>query len=377
MSGVYSFIKHPIVHLLEISGMVVTGIEKCIALYFDEGSDSFQGKVIHKPSTNNLIEDLHFTDIELVKKLRMQAPGYNWQTSNNLPFETPKNSKIQLDIFDEYENVILCLSFPCESMPDQVNLVYLYLNKNKANFGIASSDTPLNTKEKSIIGQLTYNSFKVFYSQALNDRMVLKQTNERGVNLQSQNESLQKELFALKNAHKISKLSLAQKIIQELSQSHQLSISFDASAKEKISNCSASIDELRSVLEASVLHAINTKFGLGTNSIELNEWDIEFSEGAAIINVANKSMPERYHKTLQLLDKLENAAKIVVENNHKLTSENVGNACPTPISAPAISDALKNHHKKVQNLLNDYPDRWPLIKNEFRPVKNILLSSTA
>ncbi|MBI9067210.1 MAG: hypothetical protein JEZ09_07955 [Salinivirgaceae bacterium] len=43
--------------------------------------------------------------------------------------------------------------------------------------------------------------------------------------------------------------------------------------------------------------------------------------------------------------------------------------------ALAISDALRNHQKKVINLMNEYPDNWPTIRNEFRPVKNIIENS--
>jgi hypothetical protein len=55
-----------------------------------------------------------------------------------------------------------------------------------------------------------------------------------------------------------------------------------------------------------------------------------------------------------------------------LTGLNVGSACSTPISAPAISDALKKHRNKILTLLGLYPDRWNLIRSEFKPLINVI-----
>jgi hypothetical protein len=81
---------------------------------------------------------------------------------------------------------------------------------------------------------------------------------------------------------------------------------------------------------------------------------------------------EKYEKTWMLLDKLENAAQEVKANNKKLIRENVGIHCPTPITAPAITDAVKKHYAKIIYLMKKYPDRWTIIRNEFRPVKKLI-----
>ena len=75
---------------------------------------------------------------------------------------------------------------------------------------------------------------------------------------------------------------------------------------------------------------------------------------------------------MALLDKLEEAAVRVVNNSEDLTGVNVGKACSRAISAPAISDALKKHKNKINTLLDEFPDRWKLIREEFKPLINIL-----
>ena len=80
----------------------------------------------------------------------------------------------------------------------------------------------------------------------------------------------------------------------------------------------------------------------------------------------------RYSKTILLLDRLENASRNVIAQKLDLTGVNVGNSFSPPISAPAISDALKKHKNKIIHLFNEYPDKWAIIRKEFRPVKNII-----
>jgi hypothetical protein len=77
-------------------------------------------------------------------------------------------------------------------------------------------------------------------------------------------------------------------------------------------------------------------------------------------------------RAIDLLDKLERSSVVVKQKNLPFTSANVGKLMPTPISAPAITDALKKNGRKVTELLNRYPDRWKTIREEFRPVINLL-----
>jgi hypothetical protein len=96
-------------------------------------------------------------------------------------------------------------------------------------------------------------------------------------------------------------------------------------------------------------------------------------EKSSNINIGIEAIEDsRYIKTIQMLNKLENAANKVQSNGKSLSGSNLGHAMSTPISAPAISDALKKHKNKIQSLCNKYPDEWTLIRKAFRPVINIL-----
>jgi len=55
-----------------------------------------------------------------------------------------------------------------------------------------------------------------------------------------------------------------------------------------------------------------------------------------------------------------------------LTGVNLGNYCIPSVTPAAISDALKKHSKKIMTLFEQEPNRWSILRNEFRPVKNIM-----
>lgn len=81
---------------------------------------------------------------------------------------------------------------------------------------------------------------------------------------------------------------------------------------------------------------------------------------------------DKYGKTIQLLNKLEEAALKVKNTNRKMTGTLVGKSCRSPITHAAISESLYNHRFKIKKLVALYPERWSTIRSEFRPFMNIL-----
>jgi hypothetical protein len=89
------------------------------------------------------------------------------------------------------------------------------------------------------------------------------------------------------------------------------------------------------------------------------------------VNNTLKTETNRYSKTIELLDNLNKAVLSVMEQKQNPTGTNVGKAMRKPISAPAVSDALKNHKSKILTLFENYPERWNELKKYFKPIQNI------
>ncbi len=81
---------------------------------------------------------------------------------------------------------------------------------------------------------------------------------------------------------------------------------------------------------------------------------------------------DRYAKTITLLDNLNQAVKSVKSKGLKTIGVNVGLEMPgKAISSPAISDALKNHKRKILTLFEKYPNRWTELRTNFKPIQNL------
>jgi hypothetical protein len=105
----------------------------------------------------------------------------------------------------------------------------------------------------------------------------------------------------------------------------------------------------------------------------IDDYHLNFAE---IKKPEQKQMPQqpasRLTKTFLWLDDLEEATIKVQKQKKPLTSVNVGKELKKPISAPAITDKLRNHQKTIRGLMIDHPERWTLARTEFKPLMNIL-----
>jgi len=120
--------------LLEKSNQLIPGLEKVIALYFDNAKNQLQCKGFTIAKGESIIEDFLIADLTATQKLRTRKIQFQWMSANHLPFETEQKAIKQLNIFDELNNVVLCLGF--KNSKDQLtDLLFLYLNHNKGNFG--------------------------------------------------------------------------------------------------------------------------------------------------------------------------------------------------------------------------------------------------
>jgi len=205
------------------------------------------------------------------------------------------------------------------------------------------------------------------------DKDTLKFFNNRTRQIIAQTETLKYELQRTKENYGVSLVKLCKQIVLDKSIEKDRKYSLSYGALEKIKNYKSDIKDLETIINESIAYA-ESLFVDELSNIEIKEWHIltELPAPAKKPGIPDIQQTDLFGKSVSLLDKLESAALIVTSNHLKLTGTNVGKACPVPISAPAISDALYNHKSKINKLLKMYPDKWETIRNDFRPLKNIL-----
>ena len=152
---------------------------------------------------------------------------------------------------------------------------------------------------------------------------------------------------------------------------------FSDGAMKKIREYAGDIGNLKPVIAQAARYAETMNLEGSTLDILIADFHLVMDEKKEprkkeTISEPVGDVPVKYNKTFLLLDKLENAAMHVKSKNMMLTGANIGHEFPTPVTPPAITDALKKHKQKILFLFREYPDRWEIIRNEFRPVQNIL-----
>lgn len=98
---------------------------------------------------------------------------------------------------------------------------------------------------------------------------------------------------------------------------------------------------------------------------------------AAHLQVAPKSpettqIPLNANQRVELLlDKYEASARAAQQRGYTVNGKTIAEHLQPSISPPAITDALKKNRKAISNLLEQYPERWGLLRKYLKPVKEL------
>lgn len=77
----------------------------------------------------------------------------------------------------------------------------------------------------------------------------------------------------------------------------------------------------------------------------------------------------KLEKTKILLDRYELAVKKLMEDKQPVLGKNIAKVCIPEISAPALTDSIIKHKERIAECLKSYPDKWPLLKTNYLPIK--------
>ncbi len=373
MSLNFSFIGNNFENILKNSGLLLPGIEKVVAIYHNEESGKPEAKYVIRQKPDVLHELSIKGDYHEIQNLRLEKRNFNWYKKDELPFET-ENLTSEVNIFTEIENIVLLLRFE-NDIDGKFDLLFIYFNHNMSNFGISRSDKGLSTENKTIIGFLLYNNFKSLLDTNKQNKSILKSMNENTRSLIRQTATLKSELSQTGKNYGESLINVSVQYLKEFSENSEKTYKFAKDALDKISEFKGNINNLKAIISKSITYVDNIYFDSDAEEIILHDQHINLYdyEVKPEVEETEYKFDERYTKTILLLDKYERATNKVLSDGKNLTSINVGNACPAQISAPAISDSLKKHKKKIIYLFKKYPDKWEKIRREFRPVKNLFL----
>lgn len=312
---------------------------------------------------NNQNENSQFVSNVDVKPERYLTSKhyYRWISLSETPLRSDKQARTQFNIFDEYQNRILHLFLP--PVDDHFIVLYIFFNEEQSLTG-PHSDGRLTTDNKQLIAYTLYHMLNHERDKYLADNAVSK-------NLQS----MQQRMASARQKESLNHFfsTYVNEYLEEISNQNQISVKISEKAIKYLSEQTLKPFEIRSLLDEVVSWLINfSEVNQQNYTIEVSHVVNESKVQENSIVMSRTAHDARYNRTFDILEKLEQAASRAIQNGKRLTGANVGQSYDTPISAPAITDALKKHASKILTLNKLYPDRWPIIRSQFKPFQNIL-----
>jgi hypothetical protein len=377
MKRSFSFTEKPVLFILKSIPSLLPGIEKAVAIYYSQESNKLLSHSIKFENAGYLLEELSLEDTTaIMKKLRSDSSPYSWLMTEDVPFEITSKQKKQLNIFNELNNNILLIRITNDY--DRLSdLFFIYFNQNLSNFGTVNNSKSISTENKTIIAHLIRNTIQTMHATLRDDKELFAELHANTKSLLKEIDSLKQELESTRTRYNDGVIRLCQNWLLEISQKHDRIYRLSESAMEKLRHFQGDYNDLKDILEKAAHFAESFALDSSDRDILIADFHIilpavPVKKVTEIVSENTADVPVKYSKTLVLLDKLENAALHVKSKNKLLTSANLGNEFPTPISPPAITDALKKHRAKIMFLFKEYPHRWEIIRAEFRPIQNIL-----
>jgi hypothetical protein len=375
----FSFSEKPILFLLQRFPSILPGIEKVVTIYYDKEYERLNAHEIHRVKDGYIIEETRVNDTEgKLQKFRSDSSPFLWMQPEDIPYEISSEARVQLSIFNELKNNILLLRIISDADGCH-DLFFIYFNQNLSNFGIANSARSLTTENKTIIGHLIRNAIESYLKNFKEDREIFISLSENNLTVINELKQAKKELTIIKEKNKDGIIHLCKSHLADLSRESGYNFQFSEEAINKLREYDGELGLLRVILDKAARYSQTMQVNGIVGEILISDYHLIFNvdpqkKKIEIFPLSEQTsdIPARYNKTFLFLNKLENAAQAVKSKNLLLTSVNVGNQFPSPVTPAAITDALKNHQSRILYLFKELPNRWQIIRSEFRPVQNIL-----
>jgi hypothetical protein len=364
----YSFIQHPLERILDRLEDTFQGVSEAMILYAD-----YNKNLSWKSYADSEIEELSTKEKSVqLQKFRKAKTEYEWLMDShfeNLSTSTKRKKKKikQLSFTDELETNLLCIKFlsPIDHLYDCLILKI----ENTSVLGMSKQGSSLTVQEKNIIGKLLYHTFKSRIKEEYNNndthRMVLN-----NINLQQKSiQRLEEENNQLRSNYKKSVLYFINNVLARMSDKFKMNVALTDKARDYILDKDLDISTLEKVLVQAAHMAANLTLHYSSTILIHPENIIINQQEEAYQPISSN---DKHAAIIEILDKYEEAAERAQAKGWKINGGTVAELCTPSITPSAISFNLKKYKKQINILLDRYDEKWPILRNEFKPLKNII-----
>ena len=310
----------------------------------------------------------YFQEMFLHKTLKRSTVRSGCITENISSFHNQFADKFVTEQSSNANQPVYIFSF-LNAGDNKRDMLFVRLSQKKNNSKIASGgqillDMPEEDRRYegiATIAPLLYSQYADYWEQLLSFRNLYEHRCAELENAREENARIQEQLN-----HQ--RLEMARNEFDLLAEKYKREYVLDNHCIKKIAETDVNTVEFTNALRKAFLNAMALSDTEDKIEIKGEHLYFEAPTGTRKGGIEENT---RVKKVEQYLNKLEAAALLVLKEDEKLTSENIGRKCDPRLIPAAISDYNKRHKERIHMLMINRPDDWPTIR-DFRPIMNIL-----
>lgn len=367
-----------ILKLVKILADLLPGIEKglCLIQPLANASSIQVGSIAFQPVYTETWQDAPLESVDCQIFLTKDSNA-EWISEEEVPFHEAPRKAIARDLFSPLGyNTLFVRLFSVETQ--KCVLCFLFFSKSNAGPGLPLLKAGMDKSAQLLSASLIQHSLSFMLKEFEQANSESNAFAEKTRNVISRLNAMREDLKEKNKSLTVNTIDYCSMKISSLGSDMGVNFLFSEGIKKRIEEFKGNLDDLvQSLLEAAK-YAFKLHRDLKVKDIVIDEWYVMPTTTTSFFTDAHTMNQERnpilggLSRSMDVLDKWEQACKELMLNNLKITSVNVGHHCPTPISAPAISDSVRTHKLRFLNLLHSHPDRWPLLRSRFRPIIRIM-----
>lgn len=360
-----------------LSSVIQAGVDMYI--YFADSKIRIL-KYEYKNKEKYLNEVLCDNELSLIHEIRKSRKKvYSWELAKDFRDSNVANKKqaFQLNITDELEHFVLLLRFICPYDSNN-DVVFIRFRKDLSFIGIEGSEIPFIPEVKTTLANMLYKSTCEVLNSAKNDLSFFESFSKKTMSLLSNVKKNEEDLNSYKDRYERLLLSIVNGIVDDYSKKYLKSFILTNESIEVLKNYLGEEPKLRKIVENAIDYAYNLNFYNNESIISIEKEYFDFSYTDVIVNKSintekTTKKESREDRAINMLVKIEYAVRKLIANNEKIIGINVGNEFDPPISAPAITDFLKNYSQEINKILSSDLNMCTESRKLFSPLKNIMI----
>ncbi|MDP4185883.1 MAG: hypothetical protein Q8862_12085 [Bacteroidota bacterium] len=309
-----------------------------------------------------------------LRKLREAQPlqSVSWKKPSVFPMEIRRLVDVEPGFFEDESDTLLLIKI--NNQFDKLSDLLIIDLKASMLDKILKTELK-EIKPRELLSEHISGVVIAYMNTIVDDLGQREQLHQMCQSLILENQQLKEQIRKQENRLKQLRLDHADHMLQNYRDRYGMKLELSNAAREKLNLFEGKEKDIDRALDRAVNWIRESTVTLsGEEIIPILEQHLQFYN--EVIDIPKLPVEEKekkkYQRTIELLDRYENAALLLRQQGHTLTGKNVGKFCPQSISAPAITDSLRKHELKIIDLCKIYPSRWNLIRKEFKPVVNLL-----